>query len=217
MGREIGAALARPGHDQRAGQAKGDAASRRAEEPRASMRACSYKAPTRAEREKPARVHRAEPARVTLRRHVAAAAAGTRSEPELFAELARRGVQVRLRHSTRHPGEVTGYAVALPGNLTHRCYPQRGRERGAAGTPSSGPSTSQVPAGALGLDCAEDRNRSRTNRAGWSAARPSCCVTPVAGSSYGYCDRRVNRRCARGPGARAARRLRAWRRDAGSR
>ena len=61
---------------------------------------------------------RREPARVTLRRQVAAAAARTRSEPEFFAELGRRGVQVRLRHSTRHPAEVTGYAVALPGNLT---------------------------------------------------------------------------------------------------
>ena len=76
------------------------------------------KSPTRAEQEKAARAGRPEPARVTLRRHVAAAAARTRSEPEFFAELGRRGVQVRLRHSTQHPAEVTGYAVALPGNLT---------------------------------------------------------------------------------------------------
>ena len=75
------------------------------------------KTPTRAEQEKAARSGRKEPARVTLRRHVAAAAARTRSEPEFFAELGRRGVEVRLRHSTQHPAEVTGYAVALPGNL----------------------------------------------------------------------------------------------------
>jgi len=76
------------------------------------------KAPTRAEYEKAARAGRPEPARVTLRRHVAAAAARTRSEPEFFAELGRRDVQVRLRAGTRHPGEVTGYAVALPGHTT---------------------------------------------------------------------------------------------------
>ncbi|MGH3188214.1 MAG: relaxase/mobilization nuclease domain-containing protein [Streptosporangiaceae bacterium] len=74
--------------------------------------------PSRAETEKAARNGQAEPPRVTLRRHVSAAAAGARSEPEFFAALARRGVQVRLRHSDRNPGEVTGYAVTLPGART---------------------------------------------------------------------------------------------------
>jgi len=82
------------------------------------------KNPTRAEHEKAARVGRPEPARVTLRRHVTAAAARTRSEPEFFAELARRDVKVRLRHSTRHPAEVTGYAVALPGHTTTAGEPE---------------------------------------------------------------------------------------------
>jgi hypothetical protein len=63
-----------------------------------------------------ARAGQAEPPRVTLRRHVQAAAA--RAEPEFFAALARREVQVRLRHSDRDPAEVTGYAVGLPGHLT---------------------------------------------------------------------------------------------------
>jgi hypothetical protein len=74
------------------------------------------KRPTRAEQEKAA--DRPEPARVTLQREVAAAAAGTRSEPEFFAALDKRGLRVRLRHSARNPGEVTGYAVGLPGDVT---------------------------------------------------------------------------------------------------
>ena len=60
----------------------------------------------------------AEPPRVTLRHCVQAAAAAARSETEFFAALARREVQVRLRHSDRDAAEVTGYAVALPGHLT---------------------------------------------------------------------------------------------------
>jgi hypothetical protein len=74
------------------------------------------KRPTRAEQEKA--VGRPEPARVTLQREVAAAAAGTRSEPEFFAALDKRGLQVRLRHSARDPSEVTGYAVGLDGDVT---------------------------------------------------------------------------------------------------
>jgi len=74
------------------------------------------KRPTRAEQEMAA--DRPEPARVTLYRQVAAATAGTRSEPEFFAALERRGLRFRLRHSARNPGEVTGYAVGLPGDLT---------------------------------------------------------------------------------------------------
>jgi hypothetical protein len=47
---------------------------------------------------------------------VSTAAAGASSEAEFFAGLARAGVLVRQRRSTRNPGEVTGYAVALPGD-----------------------------------------------------------------------------------------------------
>ena len=74
--------------------------------------------PTRAESEKAARAGQAEPPRVTLRRHAAAAAAGARSEPEFFAALERRGVQVRLRYSEHNPGQVTGYAVTMAGART---------------------------------------------------------------------------------------------------
>jgi hypothetical protein len=74
--------------------------------------------PGRAETRIAARAGQAEPPRVTLRRHVQAAAAAARDEPEFFAALARREVQVRLRHSDRDPAEVTGYAVGLPGHLT---------------------------------------------------------------------------------------------------
>ena len=76
------------------------------------------KRPTRAEQEKAARAGRPEPPRVTLQRQVAAAAAGARSEPEFWAALDKRGVLVRLRHSTHNPGEVTGYAVGLHGDAT---------------------------------------------------------------------------------------------------
>jgi hypothetical protein len=70
--------------------------------------------PTRAESEKARRRGRGEPPRVTLRRAVATAAAASGSEREFFAHLDAAGVSVRKRFSTRNPGEVTGYAVALP-------------------------------------------------------------------------------------------------------
>jgi hypothetical protein len=74
--------------------------------------------PTRSEQEKAARAGRPEPPRVTLQRQVAAAAAGTRAEPDFFADLEKRGLRVRLRHGTHNPGEVTGYAVGLDGDAT---------------------------------------------------------------------------------------------------
>jgi hypothetical protein len=75
--------------------------------------------PTRAENEKTARRGWREAPRVTLRRAVSAAAAGASSEQEFFARLASAGVMVRRRMSTRNPVEVTGYAVALPGDAAH--------------------------------------------------------------------------------------------------
>jgi hypothetical protein len=69
--------------------------------------------PTRAETEQATRRGWAVPARVTLRREVCAAAAAASSEQEFFARLSESGVLVRLRRSTRNPGEVTGYAVRL--------------------------------------------------------------------------------------------------------
>jgi len=72
--------------------------------------------PTRAESEKARRSGRLEAPRVALRRAVSIAAAGASSEAEFFARLADAGVLVRQRRSTRNPGEITGYAVALPGD-----------------------------------------------------------------------------------------------------
>ena len=72
--------------------------------------------PSRAEQEKARRRGRAEAPRITLRRAVATAAAGAGSEDEFFARLGEAGVLVRARYSTRNPGQLTGYAVALPGD-----------------------------------------------------------------------------------------------------
>jgi len=47
---------------------------------------------------------------------VCTAAAGARTEQELFTRLADGGVAARHRCSTVHPDEVTVYAVGLPGH-----------------------------------------------------------------------------------------------------
>jgi len=74
--------------------------------------------PTRAESEKARRHGFQEAPRVALRRAVSTAAAGAASEQEFFARLDAAGISVRKRFSTRNPGEVTGYAVALTGETT---------------------------------------------------------------------------------------------------
>jgi hypothetical protein len=72
--------------------------------------------PSRAESEKAGRRGLEEAPRVTLRRQVSTAAAAAVSEQEFFARLRQSGVLVRTRHSSRDPGQVSGYAVALPGD-----------------------------------------------------------------------------------------------------
>jgi len=74
------------------------------------------KAPTQAEMAKARAAGRAEPARATLRRIVQAAAAATRADTDFFAAVEARGALARPRYSTVRPGEIIGYAVALPGN-----------------------------------------------------------------------------------------------------
>jgi hypothetical protein len=74
--------------------------------------------PGRGEAEKAGRAGRSEAPRVTLRRRVYEAAAGASGESEFFERLGRADVLVRVRRSTRDPGQVTGYAVALPGDVT---------------------------------------------------------------------------------------------------
>jgi hypothetical protein len=71
---------------------------------------------SRAESEKASRRGLSEAPRVTLRRFVSRAAAAAGSEQEFFACLRRSGVLIRTRSSARNPGQLTGYAVALPGD-----------------------------------------------------------------------------------------------------
>ncbi len=52
--------------------------------------------------------------RDVLRHQVAVAAATSNGLPDFLDRLTAADVLVRLRHSTQHPGQVTGYAVALP-------------------------------------------------------------------------------------------------------
>jgi hypothetical protein len=74
--------------------------------------------PTRAETEKTARRRLDEPTRVTLRRHVTTAAATSASSTEFFTRLQAARVLTRPRYSSQDPGQVTGYAVALPGDTS---------------------------------------------------------------------------------------------------
>ena len=74
--------------------------------------------PTRAESEKAARRGLDEAPRITLRRQLTTAAASAGSEEEFFNRLDQACVLVRKRFSVKNPGQVTGYAVGLPGDTT---------------------------------------------------------------------------------------------------
>ena len=74
--------------------------------------------PTRAESEKADRRGLDEAPRVTLRRAVNLAAASSATAEEFFARLQAAGITVRPRYSSKNPGQVTGYAVALNGDTT---------------------------------------------------------------------------------------------------
>jgi hypothetical protein len=75
------------------------------------------KYPTRAEKEKATRRGLDEAPRVTLRRAVNLAAASAATAEEFFARLQAAGITVRPRYSSKNPGQVTGYAVALNGDV----------------------------------------------------------------------------------------------------
>jgi hypothetical protein len=75
------------------------------------------KRPTRAETEKAARTN-AAPSRITLRQAVQHAADSTTGLGAFCGHLDNAGVLVRLRYSSTTPGQVTGYAVAVPGDVT---------------------------------------------------------------------------------------------------
>ncbi len=66
------------------------------------------------ETSKARRLGQQETTRDVLRRRVRAAAASATSAEEFFDRLRAAGVMVKLRESQQQPGEITGYAVALP-------------------------------------------------------------------------------------------------------
>jgi hypothetical protein len=72
--------------------------------------------PSRGEQEKAERHGRSEPARLRLAREVRTAAVGSVTGNEFLGRLEQSGLLVRQRHSELVPGQVTGYAVALPGD-----------------------------------------------------------------------------------------------------
>jgi len=67
-----------------------------------------------AEAQKAVRRGQGEPVRDTLRRSVRTAAAGAGGWAQFVERLRDDGLLLRERHSERNPGQVTGYAVALP-------------------------------------------------------------------------------------------------------
>jgi hypothetical protein len=73
--------------------------------------------PTRAEAEKASRRGLDEAPRVALRRAVSVAAASSATAEEFFVRLQAAGITVRPRYSSKNPGQVTGYAVALNGDV----------------------------------------------------------------------------------------------------
>lgn len=76
----------------------------------------AHRRPHRVEVSKARRTGRSQTPRDELRRRVRTALAGAVDEGEFFDRLRAAGVLVRQRHSATDPDEVTGYAVALPGN-----------------------------------------------------------------------------------------------------
>jgi hypothetical protein len=77
-----------------------------------------HRRPEPAELNKTARLGQTEVPRNRLRREVRAAAAAATSEPDFFHRLRAAGVLIKLRESSINPGQVTGYAVGLPGHHT---------------------------------------------------------------------------------------------------
>lgn len=74
------------------------------------------KRPTRGETEKSRRQGRREAPRATLQRQVRSVAAASTDQSAFLAGLTAAGLLVRERRSDLNPSEITGYAVALPGN-----------------------------------------------------------------------------------------------------
>jgi Relaxase/Mobilisation nuclease domain len=98
----------------RAGEASREVEAKYGLSPAAASDRTAAKRASYAETQKAARRGQREPARYTLRRQVRTAAAGASSLGEFLELLRDDGLLVRERHSERNPGEITGYAVALP-------------------------------------------------------------------------------------------------------
>ena len=79
--------------------------------------------PSRGEQEKAHRAGHAEAARTQLQRTVRTTAATTGTPEDFLASLRACGLLVRERFSERTEGQVTGYAVALPGDRNKRSEP----------------------------------------------------------------------------------------------
>ncbi len=78
----------------------------------------AHRRPHSVEVNKALRTGRREVARDQLRREVRYAAAAAGSADEFFGLLEQAGLRVRLRFSSVHPDQVTGYAVALADHTT---------------------------------------------------------------------------------------------------
>ena len=79
-----------------------------------------HRHPKAPELNKTARKGQGEVPRDRLRREVRAAAAAANDETDFFDRLRQAGLLVRLRESNLNPGEITGYAVGLPGHHNAR-------------------------------------------------------------------------------------------------
>jgi hypothetical protein len=79
--------------------------------------------PTRAEQERAVRAGRLEPARTRLRREVRTAAAAACGVEDFLGRLPGAGLLVKERTSERAPRELTGYAVARPGDRNRAGLP----------------------------------------------------------------------------------------------
>ncbi|HEU5023586.1 MAG TPA: hypothetical protein VFV01_01570 [Spirillospora sp.] len=79
--------------------------------------------PKRGETEKAVRRGQAVPSRTVLHRKVQTAAAGALTETGFFQRLRAEGVLVRRRFGQRAAGDLTGYAVALPGDVNANGQP----------------------------------------------------------------------------------------------
>jgi hypothetical protein len=78
----------------------------------------SHRRPEPAELNKATRLGQREIPRNRLRREVRAAAAAAGDEADFFHRVRGAGLLVKLRASTINAGEITGYAVGLPGHHT---------------------------------------------------------------------------------------------------